>query len=167
MATHRRSVLNKLQWDDSGNGYTTRYDDLATNDVWKQQVLVFKDTATRILLYGQFEVPQNYVGTAKLIIKWTASATTNNVVWDFDYRTVGGNDTTSLDQTGTEEATTVTDAAPGAAWRILETSITLTSANFTAGEEVEFLLGRDGADGSDTMAASAVLIGAYFEYADA
>jgi hypothetical protein len=167
MATHRRSILNRLQWDDSGNGYTARFDDLATNDVWKQQVLVFKDTATRILLYGQFEVPQNYVGTAKLVLKWSASATTNNVVWDFDYRTVGGNDTTSLDQTGTEEAVTVTDAAPGAAWRILETSINLTSANFTAGEEVEFLIGRDGADGADTMAASAVLIGAYFEYADA
>lgn len=167
MSTHRISILNKLQWDDSGNGYTTRFDDLATNDVWRQQVLVFKDTATRILLYGQFQVPQNYVGTAVLVIKWSSSVITNSAVWDFDYRAVTGNDTESLDQTGVQEAVTVTDVAPGAAWRILEVTANLTSANFAAGKEIEFLFARDGADGADTMVGSAVLFGAYFQYADA
>jgi len=63
---------------------------------------IFNDTATRDLLYGLFNVPKNYVGTASVIIVWTTTAITGNVVWDFDYRTVAGDDANSLDQAGNE-----------------------------------------------------------------
>jgi hypothetical protein len=168
VATHWQSILGHATLPDtSGNVFWEPYSVKATNDQWRHGVWIFNDTATRLLLYGQFVVPQNYVGSAKVYPVWTSTATTGNVVWDFDYRTVGGDDTTSLDQAGTEEALTVTDAAPTAAHRRLTPSMTPTAGNFSAGETVEFLLARDGANASDTMAAAVILFDLLFEYADA
>jgi len=168
MATHEISILGgNTVPDASGSVFMEPYSIKATNDQWRHLVFIFNDTATRILLYGQFVVPQNYVGAATLVILWTTTATTGNVVWDGDYRTVGGDDTTSLDQAGTEQAVTVTDAAPTAANNRLRVTVTLTAANFAAGETVEFLLARDGADAADTMAAAAILFDALFSYSDA
>ena len=105
MATQRISILGANTVPDaSGNVYFQPYNIVAANDVWRHLVVIFADSATRDLLYGQFEVPQNYVGNAKIYPIWTAQVTSGNVVWDFDYRTVGGDDTTSLDQSGVEEA---------------------------------------------------------------
>lgn len=148
------------------------YSILATNDVWKSLVWRFGSSnaaqpTTRIALHGRFQVPQNYVGTPLVVIVWTATLTSGDVVWDFDYRTVAGNDAASLDQAGTEQAVTVTDTAPGATDRRLEVTIALTAGNFAAGETVEFLLARDGADAADTMAGSALLVDAFFRYNDA
>lgn len=152
--------------DTSGNVWFEPYPITATNDAWGHGIFRFKDSATKDKLYSVFTVPQNYVGTAKVIPVWSSTATTGNVVWEFAYRTVGGDDTTSLDQAGTEEAVTVTDAAPGAANRRLVPQISPTSANFAAGETVTFYIARDGSSGSDTMAADAQLHGVLFQYAD-
>lgn len=168
MATHRIPILNQFcRPDNSGNVFWEPFSVKATNDVWDHGVWVFNDTATRLLLHGNFMVPQNYVGTASIILPWSASAITGNVVWDFDYRAVGGDDAESLDQAGVQEAVTVTDAAPTAAWNRLVPSVALTSANLAAGDLVQFYIGRDGADAADSMAAAAVLFGAWFQYADA
>lgn len=168
MATHRIPILG---WstvpDTSGNVFLEPYNVKATNDVWDRLVTIFNDTATRIGLAGGFTVPKNYVGSANIIVVWTATATTGNVVWDFDYRAVGGNDAESLDQAGTQEAVTVTDAAPTAAHRRLEASMALTAANLAVDDEVEFELFRDGVSASDTMAAAAIVVAVLFEYADA
>lgn len=157
--------------DDTGDCFPEPYDVLATNDVWDRLVFRFgasnaAQPTVRAGVHGGFTVPKNYVGSAVLIIVWTATLTSGNVVFDFEYRTVGGNDTTSLDQSGTEESVTVTDAAPGAAHRRLEATVNLTSANLAADEEVEFFLARDGADAADTMAGSAILFNALLQYAD-
>lgn len=156
--------------DATGECWVEPYSILATNDVWKHPIVRFGSNnaaapTVRHGIYGLFNVPKNYVGTPVLVIVWTATLTTNNVVWDFEYRTVGGNDTTSLDQTGTEESVTVTDVAPGAANRRLEVTISL-SANFAADETVEFGFFRDGADAADTMAGSAILHDLLFQYND-
>src|SRR3990172_7069398 len=103
MATHRTSILESANPDTSGNVFFEPYDIKATNDVWKFQVAVFNDTATRLLLHGKFTVPKNYVGTASVKIVWTSTAVSGNCVWDFDYRAVGGDDAESLDQTGNQE----------------------------------------------------------------
>lgn len=167
MSTHRIPILGSATRPDaSGSVFTGGYDEFGTNDVWDRLVTVFADTATRIGLHGGFAVPKNYVGSPSIVVVWTATATSGNVVWDFDYRAVGGNDAESLDQTGTQESVTVTDAAPGAAHRRLEASMALTAGNLAVDDEVEFTLFRDGA-ASDTMAASALLFGLYFEYTDA
>jgi len=172
MATHRLPIFGwSMRPDDTGECWLEPYDVLATNDAWKRLVLRFgasnaAQPTVRHGAHGGFTVPKNYVGSSVLVIVWTATLTSGNVVWDFDYRTVAGNDTTSLDQSGTEQAVTVTDAAPGAAHRRLEITSSLTAANFAADEEVEFFLARDGADAADTMAGAALLFNAFFEYAD-
>lgn len=168
MATHRIPILG---WgtlpDTSGNVYIEPYDVKATNDVWDRLIWVFADTSTRLGLHGGFTVPKNYVGTAKIIVVWTSTATSGNCVWDFDYRAVGGDDTESLDQSGTQESVSATDAAPSAAHERMEASLTLTSGNLAVDDEVEFTLFRDGTDASDTMAAAALAFQVLFEYADA
>lgn len=167
MATHRVPILDwSMSPDSTGNVTFEPYDIKATNDVWKALVGVYADTNTRLGLRGRFNVPKNYVGTAKLVAVWTSTATSGNVVWDCDYRAVGGNDAESLDQTSNQESVTVTDAAPGAANRRLEALLTLTSANLAVDDTVEFELFRDGADGADTMAAAALLFDLLFEYSD-
>jgi hypothetical protein len=167
MATHRIPIFGfGTVPDTSGNVFFEPYDVKATNDVWDRLVLIFNDTATRLGVHGGFTVPKNYVGTAKIIVVWTSTATSGDVVWDFDYRAVGGDDSESLDQSGTQESVTVTDTAPGAAHRRMEASMTLTSSNLAVDDEVEFTLFRDGT-ASDTIAAAVIVFQVLFEYADA
>ena len=168
MATHRINILGGNTIPEStGNVFPELYTTKATNDQWANLVWVFNDTATRDELYGTFDVPQNYVDTANLVVVWTTTATTGDVEWDFDYRAVGGNDTESLDQTGTQESVNSADTAPSAAHERLELTIALTDGNLAAGDTVTFALARDGTDAGDTMSAAAILFGAYFEYNDA
>lgn len=169
MATHRIPILGaNTNPDPAGTNppFFEPYGIKATNDAWQHLNCIFNDTATKDKLFGLLNVPKNYVGTAKIIVVWSSTATSGNVVWEFAYRSVGGNDTTSLDQSGVEETATATDAAPGAANRRLEVEIALTSANLAADETIEFYLARDGSSGSDTMAAAAALFQLFFEYSD-
>lgn len=167
MATHRIPLLG---WntvpDASGDVFFEPYTIKATNDVWGLLVAVFNDSGTRIGLRGKFNVPKNYVDSANLIVVWTSTAIINDVEWDFDYRAVGGNDSESLDQAGTQESVNANDTAPSAANERMELSIPLTDGNFAADDTVEFEFFRDGADGGDGMAAAAILFDLLFEYAD-
>ena len=167
MATHRIPILG---WstvpDASGDVFFEPYDVKATNDVWKRFVAIFNDTATRLGLRGGFTVPKNYVGSPKIIVPWTSTATAGNAVWDFDYRAVGGDDAESLDQAGVQESVSVTDAAPTAAHNRLEASMALTAANLAVDDEVEFEFFRDGT-AADTLAAAAILFNLLLEYTDA
>ncbi len=166
MATHRVSILNNVLPDTTGDVYPESYIVKGSNDVWKGDVWIFNDTATRIGLYGFFEVPMNYVGTAKLVLVWTSAGVSGDVEWDFDYRAVTGNDSESMDQSGTQESVNLNDAAPGAAHRRLECIIDLTSANLAAGATLEFVLFRDGTDGGDGLATAAILFDALLQYSD-
>jgi len=167
MATHRIPILGfSTVPDSSGNVFLEPYDVKATNDVWDRLVLIFNDTATRDGIHGGFVVPKNYVGTPKIVVVWTSTATSGNVVWDCDYRAVSGDDSESLDQTTNQESVTATDAAPTAAHNRLEAPMALTAGNLAADDEVEFTLFRDGT-AADTMAAAAIVFSVFFEYADA
>lgn len=121
----------------------------------------------RLGLNGGFTIPKDYVGSATLVIVWTSTITTGDVVWDFEYRAVGGDDSESLDQAGTQESVSVTDTAPSAANERMEATIALTSANFAVDDEVEFYFARDGTDAADTMAGAAMLFSLIFQYARA
>ena len=173
MATHRIPILGwSARPDDTGECFFEPYDLLATNDVWDRLVGRFgannaAQPTVRHGIHGGFTVPKNYVASATLVIVWTATLTSGDVVWDFEYRAVGGNDAESLDQSGTQEATSVTDTAPSATHERMEATIDLTDDNFVADDEVEYFLARDGTDAADTMAGSALLFQALFEYADA
>lgn len=168
MATLRVPILGwQALPDASGNCYAEPYPIKATNDIWRHLHWIFDNIgAVRIALYGAFEVPQNYVGTAKVVIKWTTTATAGSAVWDFDYRAVGGDDAESLDQNSAQESVTVTDAAPSATNELMTVAIDLTSDNIAAGDTVEFLLARDLSEAADDLAASVQLVDLLFQYTD-
>lgn len=167
MATHRISILGwQAVPDTSGDVFFEPYTIKATNDVWGYLVVVFNDTSARDGLQGSFDIPQNYVGSANIIIHWTSTATTGDVEWDFDYRAVGGNDTESLDQAGTQESVNQNDTAPSAANERMTATLAVTDANFAAGDTVQFELFRDGTDGGDGIAAAVTVHAVLFEYAD-
>lgn len=167
MATHRIPILGfNTVPDTSGDVFFEPYTIKATNDVWGYLVAIFNDTAARDGLRGAFTVPQNYVGTANLVIIWTTTATTGDVEWDFDYRAVGGNDTESLDQSGTQESVNGNDTAPSATDERMEFTIALTDGNFAVGDLVQFEFFRDGTDGGDGISAAVQLHALYFEYND-
>lgn len=152
--------------DVSGEVFIEPYSIKATNAVWGSNVAIFNDSGTRIGLRGRFRVPKDYIGSAKIVVNWTATATSGDIEWDFDYRAVGGDDSESMDQAGTQETVNVNDTAPTAIHNLLKASLTLTSGNFAIGDEVEFELFRDGTDGGDTMAAAAIVFSVSFDYAD-
>lgn len=171
MATHRLNITGGLLPDTTGEAFYEPYSVLATNDQWRHLVIRLgasnsAEPTVKHGLYGKFSVPQNYASNPRIIIHWTSTLTTGNVVFDFDYRAVGGNDAESLDQVGTQQAATVTDAAPSAANNQLEAALSLSAGNFTAGDTVEFFVGRDGVNVSDTLAGSAIVHSIEFEYTD-
>lgn len=137
------------------------------NDRYPNLVYVFADTSTRLKLGVGFEIPQNYVGTAKLGVIWATTVTTGKVVWEFDYTSIANGET--ADPSSDQESTTSTGVTVNGTARILTvTEISLTSGNFAAGDWVQGSIVRDGLDTTnDTAAASAYLLGAYFSYADA
>jgi hypothetical protein len=175
MATHGISILGHATIPDaSGKVWQEPYSLLATNDVWKHLVFRFDEDgannaqiSTRVGIYGVFVVPNNYVGTAAIVPMWTSTVTSGNCVFDFDYRAISGDDTESLDQSGTQESVSVTDAAPSAAHERNTPSMSLTSANLAAGDLVEFYFVVDGTDGNDTLAGARLLHDLVFSYADA
>jgi len=161
--TMEKSILNGLP-DTTGRCFWESYVVKATNDNFGMDVLIFNQPSTQTHgLYGQFRVPPDYVAGAAIIVIWTATATSGNCKFQFAYRTVGGDDTTSMDQATFEETVTATDVAPTAAHRRLTLTISPTAANFTAGETVEFYLTRTDAASSE-MAAAAIVFDALFQY---
>jgi hypothetical protein len=168
VATYRIPILDfaNPSGGTAGAVFAEPYAVKATNDVWNRLVWIFTNTATRDGLHSGFMVPKNYAAGAKIVVVWTSTVTTGDVVWDCDYRTVSGDDANSLDQTSNEESVTVTDTAPGAAHRRLEASMTLTAGNFAPDDEVEFALFRDGAAAGDTLAGDVIVFELMFEYTD-
>lgn len=168
--TMTNRYVDMLGWQtkvNNANVFLEPYTVKATNDAWKHFNLVFKDTSTLDTLFGVFSVPAGYVGAPKVRVVWTTTATSGNVVWVCNYRAVGGTDSESLDQTTAQESATVTSAAPGAANRRMVSEITLTAGNFAEGDTVEFEFGRNGASGSDTIAAAVTVHELHFSYSDA
>lgn len=169
MATHRLPILGwATKPGPSGDVFFQSYDVVATNNFWDHLVLTFNDTSLKDICHGKFTVPKNFVGSAKVIVVWTCIPTSGNVVFDFDYRGVGGNDTESLDQATAIESVTVTDAAPSAIHERMEAEMTLTSSNLAVDDEVQFHFSRDGAVGgpTDTIAGAVHVFQLIFEYAD-
>lgn len=174
MATHQISLLGaNTVPDNSGDCWQNPLSTLQTNEVWPFLIFNFGGTiannaapTTRIGLYGQCQIPQNLIASPVIIPVWTASITTGDVKWEFDYRVVDGNDTESLDQVGVEESVGATDTAPSAAWERLTPTMALTLANLHPGATLQWALFRDGTDAADTMAATAILVDLLLQYAD-
>jgi len=164
MATRRKSIFGiGTIPDDSGNVFFERYDVTDTAAAWKGLVLAFKDSGTKAGVRGSFEVPQDYVGSAKIVIVWTANETSGTCVFDWSVLPRSG-----VEDMGAAFArTTETDSTTkgGTAFTRETNDITLTDADYAKGDEVLYELFRDSI--TDTMAAKCLVFNAYFEYADA
>jgi len=165
MATHRLSFGGLLTPDTSGNVFWQPASILDTNDKFPTvQVLAFKDTATLDTAMATFQVPKNYVGTAKVFIRYKTTATSGNTLWTVDYRAVA--DGESGDQATFQESLAGTaTAVPGTTNLLKDLAFTLTSANLAVDDTVYITVGRNGA-GADTVAATLQLVEAIFEYSD-
>jgi hypothetical protein len=164
MATHRIPILGPgTVPDTSGEVFFQPYSVVDAGAVIDPLVLTFNDSGTKDGVRGSFRVPENYVGTAKLLVVWTANATSGTFVVDWSVLTRSGAEDMGAAATRTTE--TVTDTKTGTAFAREEASLTLTDADYAAGDEVLFEMFRDTV--TDTMAAPAVVFGVYFEYADA
>lgn len=171
MATHSIDIIGwATSPDTSGDVFFEPYSIKMGAGRWDEmQVCIFNDTAARDGLQGRFRVPENYVGTANLIIDWTPdTGTSGDVEWDFEYRAVaaGTSPQQSFAQTTQDEAVNAADTANAVDVRE-SLSISLTDGNFATGDIVQWELFRDGTDAGDTMSGAAILFGLYFEYADA
>lgn len=167
MATFRLSFAPLLQPDTSGNAVWQAASVLDTNDLYPtNQVLIFKDTSTLIKSFGTFLIPANYVGTAKIVVRYKTTVTTGNVLWTLDYRAIAVGETG--DPTTHQESLAGTATAVPATINLLaDITFTLTSANLAANDTIYISLNRNGVGGTpDTAAASLQLIDAYLEYAD-
>ena len=164
MATRRKPILNgTLVPDTNGEVHWEPLSIKGSNGRWEHGVWVFNASATRDSLFGSFEVPQDYVAGAAIIIRMADDGSVANVAaWDFDYRTtVAG---ASIDQTGEEETANVDLTADATPFEWVEGLISLTAVNFSPGDFVQFELARDQTDADDTLAADALLVSLNFEY---
>lgn len=166
MATQQISILGPGTLpDDSGDVFLEPYSVKDSGAAIAPMVLVFNDSGAKDGLRGSFVVPQDYVGSASLKTLWTANATSGAVVWDLSYLTrAAGED---MGAAATDTTDTVTDTKSATAFDLEIAEISVTSADFTAGDVVTFELFRDGANASDTMAAAAIVFDVVFEYDDA
>jgi hypothetical protein len=129
---------------------------------------MLKDAAADCGVFLGFTIPKNYVGSAKIVTVYSSTGTSGNAYLGVTYRAVGGDDTESLDQTGSQEAVTPTAAAaPSAAHERKEHNLTLTAANLAVDDFVEAFVFRDNDNGSETLAADVIVHDLLFEYADA
>jgi len=167
MATRILSIINAFTNPDvNGDTYFEPSSiALNANDRYPHHVITFASQAARRGIYGKFRVPNDYVGSADLIIEWTTTATSGDVVFDFDYTAIAVGE--SLDPSADQETASVTDTADATARDRNAATIAITDANLVAGDEVQFYFVRDAADAADTLAASAYVIGLYLQYADA
>ena len=165
MATHRLYFGQRLEPDTSGNVYWRPASIKDSNDLYAgQQVLVFKDSGTKIGASARVEIPKNYVGSAKVGVRWRTGVTSGNFVLDVDYRSIAVAE--SSDPSTHQESLTVTDAAAGTARLLNDAEVSLTSANIAVDDTFFVNISRDGNDAADTVADDVELEDAWFEYAD-
>ncbi len=167
MAIHRLPILGvNTKPDESGFVFPEPYSVKATNDKWKHLGFIFNDSGSRDGLSGMFTVPKGYVGTANLVLVWTAIITSGDLGWEFDYRAIGGDDSESFDQSTAQETIILTDTAPTSINLRLEKIASLTDGNFAVDDDVEFEIFRNKASSLDTLVGAGILKRLFFQYSD-
>jgi hypothetical protein len=145
--------------DSSGNGYPLLYD----ASPHRHLVPAFlKDVAG--YWYGHVRVPQDYVGTPKVILSIGANATSGVTrLAVSSYRTA---DAASYDGTYTTE-TAQDITVPATAYLRKDVTFTVTTASIAAGDDLVTRIDHEGAHANDTLAVDTILFSAVFQYANA
>lgn len=169
-ATTTRSVSlfkgASLTPDTGGNSWFQPYSITAANDVMLYNVGVASSTSAKTGFYGQAYIPADFNGGCSVTVLWTSPLTTGDVVYDFAYRGIGGDDAESLDQATFVETITATDSAPSAVDERNKVTLPLTCSNLAADDTLQFYISRDGADAADTLASDAVIHDVLFNYSN-
>ena len=119
-------------------------------------VLGFADSAS-LSAQITYKLPSTWTGTVDANIKWYTSATSGDVVWQLATICVADAET---DDPAFNTASTVTDTAKGTTLQTNDASITtVTVTGCAASELMHVKILRDSAHASDTLAATANLIG--------
>lgn len=119
-------------------------------------VLDFADAAN-LSAQITYMLPTTWTGAIDARIKWVTTATTGDVVWQLSTICVADAET---DDPAFNTASTVTDTAKGTTLQTNDASITgVTATGCAAGELMHLKIQRDSAHASDTLAATARLIG--------
>lgn len=122
------------------------------------------DFADSSNLSAQFhlKLPSDWSSTVDVKLVWFTSATANSVVWQVSTICVADAETSDP---AFNTASTVTDAAKGTTLQLNDASITsLTTTGCAAGELMFLKVQRDAAHASDTLAATARLVGLELTY---
>lgn len=169
MATHRLPIMGATVLPDAtGECFLDNVNNqmaLATF-LGRNLVMTFKDPTADTGFYGSFQVPQNYVGTAKCVVIGILDGTVGATSVDFEFSYISKADNETIESGWTESATFNSGNTNGWANEdLIEISGTLTSGNLAAGDEVFYYLKRD--QGTDDFVGDIHVSGVYFEYADA
>ncbi len=121
----------------------------------------FADAANLSAQY-RLKLPSDWTSTIDAKFVWFTSATTNSVVWQLSTICVADAETSDP---AFNTASTVTDAAKGTTLQLNDATITTVTVTGCAAGELLFLkVQRDSAHASDTLAATARLVGVEITY---
>lgn len=124
----------------------------------------FLDTQTDYA-YKSFLLPSDWTGTVQFSVYWWTNVTTNSVVWQLQTACTALTETIDPSAITFNAAQTVTDAANGTTATLnVATFSSVTTTGCSAGELMWIKLFRDPTNGSDTLAATARMIGGLFTY---
>lgn len=165
MSTFELPILGSATRPDaSGEVYQLPYSTEDAGAVFDPLLFMLNDSGAKNGLTGAFQVPQNYAGTARVNAYWNANAVAGSAVLDLSYLTRAVGD--DMGAAATDDTDTVTTVTNAAAFSLNRSVLTLTAANFAAGDAVLFDFFRDGLSAADTLAAKLVLWGLTFEFSD-
>jgi hypothetical protein len=151
--------------DTSGSVFPAPMSTYLTNKIFPNlQRFCFADTATKIGLLGGFKIPNDFVSTAVLGLRWLTTATSGNGVWVLDYNSPAAGE--SIDPAAFVRSPTTTTACPGTTLLLASTEIAMTDADLAVLDSLIGAISRNGA-GADTIAATIMLWEVYFKYNNA
>lgn len=143
------------------NGAASDTNEYATNDVMADRLLFDTTTEEGVGFWCNF-TDQWGAGTVKVKFYWTADSGSGGVAWGIAGQAYA--DDAAIDQAlGTQVVTTDTLTATGDLC-VTAASSAVTIADAAAGLPVYFEITREVANGSDTLAADAALLGVMIQY---
>ncbi len=167
MATHRVPMLGfQTMPDSSGSVWFEPTSVDLSNESFSYIVLKYEESPSDITCYGAFNIPQNYASGGSAVVVWNCNPTTGDADFGLRWRSVGGSaGALSLVQAIQGSATSL-DVAPSSASGRVETKITITAADISAGSTLQFGVSR-ATTGTDAAVAGPIYVhGVLFEYED-
>lgn len=172
MATHRISILGGEK-PDAGvplDLISNQITAATAPSIGNNLAYVLADGGADEGIYGSFDVPENYVGTPTLVVKAVLDGAPGAAeTLGFGFRKRANADNEVAD--GTFDAEQVVSSTIGSSGSNhgnedqINLTITLTGADYAAGDQVEFYLFIDSS--GTTYAGNVLLRDAIFRYADA